>query len=148
MRGLGRKNPTWLPLLADKGDYLAFLGRREEAIKICQQVLDQNPTDPSNVWRHSSLATAHFVAKNYIDALKEAQLVAVLKPEFPRGPILWAAAAAALNKMDEARRVIDRCRKQWPDLCIGNVMPHFMMEFARKKDRERLLALLRKAGLE
>jgi adenylate cyclase len=141
------KNPNWLALLADKGDYLAFLGRPEEAIEICRQALRVNPGDPSNFWRHSSLATAHFVAENYIDALEEAKRVAVLKPEFPRGPILWAAAAAALHKTDEAQAAVGRCRKQWPDLCIRNVVPHFMMEFARKADRKRLLALLRKAGL-
>ena len=34
-----------------------------------------------------------------------------------------------------------------PDLRVGSVAPDFMLRFARDEDHERLLALLRKAGL-
>jgi hypothetical protein len=36
---------------------------------------------------------------------------------------------------------------QRPDLTVGAVVPHYMLRFARDADHERLLALLRKAGL-
>jgi hypothetical protein len=42
--------------------------------------------------------------------------------------------------MDEARVAV-------ADLRVRNFVPHFMMQFARDDDHERLLAMLRKAGL-
>jgi hypothetical protein len=87
------------------------------------------------------------VAADYEAALQEAAKVARWRPDFLRGPLLWAAAAAALERPDEARAAIERCLAQQSDLRLGNVVPHFLLRFARDEDHERLLALLRKAGL-
>jgi TolB-like protein/class 3 adenylate cyclase len=140
-------NPNWSALLADMGDYLAFLGRSNEAIEVCRLALRLNPRDPSNFWRHSSIATAHFVAADYGDALEKGKRVARWHPNFLRGAIVWAAAAAALDRMDEARVAVACCLAQRSDLRVRNIVPHFMMRFARDDDHERLLAMLRKAGL-
>jgi hypothetical protein len=61
--------------------------------------------------------------------------------------IIWAAAAAALDNIDEARTALANCLVQRPDLRVGNVVPRFMLRFARDSDHERTLAMLRKAGL-
>jgi hypothetical protein len=106
-----------------------------------------NPRDPSNFWCHSAIATAHFVAADYEAALDEAKKIARWRPDFLRGPLLWAAAAAALDRPDEARGAMERCLAQQHDLRIGNVVPHFLLRFARDEDHERLLTMLRKAGL-
>jgi hypothetical protein len=106
-----------------------------------------NPRDPSNFWRHSSIATAHFVAADYDNALEEGKSVARSHPDFLRGAIVWAAAAAALDKMDEAHAAIAHCLAQRADLRVTNIVPHFMLRFARDDDHARLLAMLRKAGL-
>jgi tetratricopeptide (TPR) repeat protein len=140
-------NPNWSALLADMGDYLAFLGRSNKAIEVCRLALRLNPRDPSNFWRHSSIATAHFVAADYSDALEEGKRVAQWHPNFLRGAIVWAAAAAALDRMDDARVAVAHCLAQRPDLRVRNIVPHFMMRFSRDDDHERLLAMLRKAGL-
>jgi len=140
-------NPNWSVFLADKGDYLASLGRPKEAIEACQLALRLNPRDPTNFWRHSSIATAHFVAADYANALEEGKRVARSHPNFLRGAIVWAAAAAALNKMDEAHAAVAHCLAQRSDLRVCNIVPHFMLRFARDDDHARLLAMLRKAGL-
>jgi hypothetical protein len=49
--------------------------------------------------------------------------------------------------MDEARMAIEECLAQRPDLAISNVVPGVMGRFAREQDHQRLLTLLRKAGL-
>jgi hypothetical protein len=131
----------------DTGSFLAFLGRPEDAFAACRLTLRLNPRDPSNFWCHSAIVTAHFVAANYEAVLQEAKTVARWQPHFVRGPILWAAAAAALERPDETREAVGRCLAQRPDLRIGNVVPHFMLRFAREADHERLLAMLRRAGL-
>ena len=140
-------NPNWMPLLADMGDYLAFRGQPKKALKKCRKALRRSRRDPSNFWRHSSIATVHFVVKRNTRALKSAKKVDQLHPEFPRGPILWAAAAAALHRMDKAKAAVACCLARWPRMRVTNVVPDFIMRFARPKDTDRLLDLLRKAGL-
>jgi adenylate cyclase len=140
-------NPNSSVILMDMGSFLAFLGRPEDAIAACRLALQLNPRDPSNYWCHSAIATAHFVVADYAAALEEAKTVARWQPHFVRGPLLWAAAAAALERPDEAREAVERCLAQRHDLRISNVVPHFMLRFARDADHERLLAMLRKAGL-
>jgi adenylate cyclase len=140
-------NPNCSIILGDKGIFLAHLGRPVEAIEACRLALRLNPRDPSNFWRQIGIATAHFVAADYEAALQEATRVAQWKPEFLRGPLLWAASAAALDRLDEARAAVERCLAQNRDVRIGNVVPNFMARFTRDADQERLLAMLRKAGL-
>ena len=60
---------------------------------------------------------------------------------------MWAAAAAGLEDAKEARAATDYCLAERPDLRAGSVAPDFMLRFARDEDHERLMALLRKAGL-
>jgi tetratricopeptide (TPR) repeat protein len=140
-------NPNCSVILADKGNFLAHLGRPEEAIEACRLALRLNPRDPDNFWRHAGIAAAHFVAADYEAALQEAKKVARWRPDFLRGPLFWAAAGAALDRPDEARDAVERCLAQRSDVRISNVVPHFMLRFARDADHERLLAMLRKAGL-
>jgi adenylate cyclase len=140
-------NPNCSIILGDLGLYLAHLGRAAEAIEACQLALRLNPRDPSNFRRQIGIAAAHFVAADYEAALQGARKVTLERPDFSRGPLLWAASAAALNRSDEARAAVARCLAQEPDIHIGNVVPHHMPRFARDADRERLLAMLRKAGL-
>jgi hypothetical protein len=89
---------------------------------------------------------AHFVAADYAAAFEESKRVARSRPHVPSA-IIWAATAAALAKADEARMAVDDCLAQRPDLRVSSVVPRFMLRFARNEDHERLLALLRQAGL-
>jgi TolB-like protein len=140
-------NPNAHLILGDMGIFLAALGRSEEAIEACRLALRLNPRDPSNFWRHAGIAAAHFVSADYEAALQEAKIVARSRPDFLRGHLFWAAAAAALGKADEARAAAQRCLVQRPDFRVGDAVPHFILRFARDADNERLLGMLRKAGL-
>jgi TolB-like protein/cytochrome c-type biogenesis protein CcmH/NrfG len=140
-------NPNSSNILADMGEFLAPLGRTQEAIDACRLALRLNPRDPSNYWRHSTIATAHFVAADYEQALYEAKRVVRLHPGFLRSALIWAAAAAALGNVDEAQAAVAHCLAQQSDLHLDKVVPDIMLRFARAEDHERLLAMLRKAGL-
>jgi adenylate cyclase len=139
-------NPNCSLILGNKGAYLAALGRPEEAIAACRLSLQLNPRDPSNFWRQYAIAVAHFVASDYAASFEESKRVARSRPHLPSA-VIWAAAATALGKADEARTAIDDCLAQRPDLRVGGVVPRFVLRFARNEDHERLLALLRSAGL-
>ncbi len=139
-------SPNCSLILGNLGAYLAVLGRPQEAIAACRLSLQLNPRDPSNFWRQYAIAVAHFVAADYAASYEESKRVARSRPHLPSA-IIWAAAATALGKADEARTAVDDCLAQRPDLRVSSVAPNFMLRFARDEDHERLLALLRKAGL-
>jgi adenylate cyclase len=139
-------NPNCSLILSELGACLGPLGRPQEAIEACRLALQLNPRDPSNFWRHSSIAIAHFIAADYGEALRESKKVTQSR-SFLRSAIIWAASAAALGKADEARTAVEYCLTLQPDLRVGNVVPDNIRRFARDTDHERLLAMLRKAGL-
>jgi TolB-like protein/Tfp pilus assembly protein PilF len=139
-------NPNCSLILGNLGAYLAALGRAQEAIEACSLALKLNPRDPSNFWRHYAIAAAHFAAEDYAAALQQARKIARSRPQL-QSAIIWAASAAALDDVGEARLAMENCLAQRPDLKVGLVVPHFMLRFARESDHERLLAMLRKAGL-
>jgi TolB-like protein/Tfp pilus assembly protein PilF len=139
-------NPNASLIHANRGVFLAALGRSQEAIEASRLALQLNPRDPSNFWRHYGIATAHFAAEDYAAALQLAKKVAQSRPHL-QSAIIWAAAAAALDNDNEARAAVANCLAQRPDLSVGNVVPRFTLRFARDADHQRLLGMLRKAGL-
>jgi TolB-like protein/DNA-binding SARP family transcriptional activator len=139
-------NPNSSLILGNLGAYLAASGRSQPALDVLHLALRLNPRDPSNFWRHYAIAAAHFAAEDYAAALQQARKTALSRPHL-QSAIIWAASAAALDDANEARMAVDNCLEQRPDLRVGIVVPHFMLRFARDADHQRLLALLRKAGL-
>jgi adenylate cyclase len=139
-------NPNNTALLGNRGAFLAALGRSEEAIAACRLALRLNQRDPSNFWRHINIAIAHFVAGEYAPALEEARKTARSGAHLSSG-IIWAAAAAGLGKVGEAHAALQHCLAQRPGLRVGEVVPAIVIRFARDADQERLLELLRRAGL-
>jgi tetratricopeptide (TPR) repeat protein len=139
-------NPNSSLLLGNLGAYLAPLGRTQEAIDACRLALRLNPRDPGNFWRHTNIAIAHFVAGEYEAALQESKKVARSRSNLSSG-IIWAAAAAALGNTDEAQTAVKHCLSQCSDLRVSNVGPAQGLQFTRNEHNERLLALLREAGL-
>jgi TolB-like protein/two-component SAPR family response regulator len=139
-------NPNCSILYGNLGAYLGALGRPQEAIEACRLALKLNPRDPSNFWRHYYIAVAYFVAGDYAACLRDSKRLSRSRPFLASG-IMWAAAAAGLGDAKEARAAVDYCLAERPDLRVGSVAPTFMLRFARDEDHERLMALLRKAGL-
>ena len=139
-------NPNASLMHGNRGVFLAALGRSEEAIEACRLALQLNPRDPSNFWRHYGIAMAHFAAEDYAAALSVARKTALSRPHL-QSAIFWAASATALGYTDDARIAVENCLALRRDLTVGNVVPRFMLRFARESDHERLLALLRKAKL-
>src|SRR5262249_9239185 len=139
-------NPNCSVMISSLGCYLAALGRSQEAIEACRLALQLNPRDPSNYWRQYNIAVAHFAAADYDAALRGSKRIALSRPHL-RSAIIWAAAAAAMDQADDARSAVEYCLARQPNLRVDSVAPNFMLRFARDEDHERLLALLRKAGL-
>src|SRR5262245_54165803 len=61
-------NPNASLIHANRGVFLAALGRSQDAIDASRLALQLNPRDPSNFWRHYGMATAQFAAEDYAAA--------------------------------------------------------------------------------
>lgn len=139
-------NPNCSIIYANMGAYQSALGRPQASIEACRLALRLNPRDPSNFWRHHFIAVAYFVAGDYAACLSDSKRLSRSRPLLASG-IMWAAAAAGMEDAKEARAAVDYCLAQRPALRVASVAPAFMLRFARNEDHERLLALLRQAGL-
>jgi adenylate cyclase len=139
-------NPNSSVLLGNLGDFLTFLGRTQEGIEACRLALRLDPRSPDARFWRMSIAIAHFLREDYEEALQQSLKVHRSRPIL-RTAIIWAASAAALGKSDEAQAAVEYCIAHQPDLRVGNLVPRFMVRFGRDADHQRLLVLLRKAGL-
>ena len=139
-------NPNFSNGYAACSRMLAILGESSEAIDACQMALRLNPRDPTNWERHNTLAIAHFVAGNDEMCLQEARMTVQACPMLPEGLIMLAAAASAQGAMDEARHAAAECMSYSPGIRLESMAPVYLLRLMGQQDRERLSALLVKAG--
>ncbi|PWK68536.1 DNA-binding SARP family transcriptional activator [Aminobacter sp. AP02] len=140
-------NPHYPNARGDLAEICAFLGQTNEAIEEATEAIRSSFHDPADFWRHYALSVAKFAACDDAGALESARHVMRSKPDFARGALFWAAAAAASGNFEEARRAVELCLGQLPDLRLGNVSPGFVPRYVREQQQKRFLDMLGKAGL-
>jgi hypothetical protein len=64
----------------------------------------------------------------------------------PEGLIMLAAVASAQGAMDEARHAAAECMSYSPGIRLESMAPVYLLRLMGQQDRERLSALLVKAG--
>lgn len=140
-------NPHYPNARGDLAEIYAFLGRTDEAIEEATEAIRLSFHDPADFWRHYALCVARFAAGDDSGALASARHVIRSKPDFVRGAVFWAAAAAASGNAEEASRAVELCLGQLPELRLGNVSPGFVPRYVREQHHRRFLDMLGKAGL-
>lgn len=140
-------NPSSPNARADLAEQLAIMGEADEALKEVQQAFALSGYDPLEIWRHSTTAMAQFIMGNYPEALEISRQLARAEPAFTRGVVYWAASAAALGLEEEAHRALTHLMRVSPDVRIETLAPTCVPRFTRRDHHERLLSMMRKAGL-
>lgn len=140
-------NPSYSVGLSELGERYASLGRHDDAVATLRRALDLSPRDPANFWRHHFLAVAHLAEGEDAHALSEARAVACLRPDFLRNVLVWAAAAASLGDAEEAERAVRHCHTLAPGLRVSSISPGVLSRFVKNQHHQKLLTMLRKAGL-
>ena len=79
--------------------------------------------------------------------LREAKTTFQLRPELSEASIMVVVAASALKKAEEAKNAVALCMARCPGICLRSDNPKYVPRFAREEDNQRLLAMLREAGL-
>ncbi|MCP4382842.1 MAG: tetratricopeptide repeat protein [Hyphomicrobiales bacterium] len=122
---------------------LCFAGRPEEGLEEVRLAMRLNPHYPPVYLNF--LGRILFSLERYQEALPPLERVINAMPNNPSAMSLAAACYAALDRLDDARKVVERLLNASPSYTVGRV--HFSAPYRRAEDAQRFMNLLRKAGL-
>lgn len=124
---------------------LAFAGYPEDAIAAAYKAIRLSPHDPELFHFQVAIATAHFVACRYGEAVEWAEKSHIERPGAP-GPLrLLAVALSLLGRKQEARSTFAKVIAISPHISESGIRG--AIHFARPEDLERYIEGLRIAGL-
>lgn len=92
----------------------AYAGRSQEAIAAADHANRLSPLDPRRVVWLNARALALFAEGRFAEAQADAREIVRLRPDYPSGPRLLAAASAALDDIETAARAAERLRVLLP----------------------------------
>ena len=124
----------------------AVSGEPELAIERCSRALKLSPQDPLSYSMEVSIATAHFMAGRYAEALAQAEKASRMQPHRFSTLSLIAACSAHLGQQEKGRSAAVRLHELEPNLRLSNL--HLRCHpMKRHEDFVRLKEGLRIAGL-
>jgi adenylate cyclase len=126
------------------GNRLDLVGQTEAGIAQMERSLQLNPRDPMR-WRYMAyLARAYVSLEEYDTAAEWGQKAVSLRPESPDALFRQAICLAHLDRVEEARSLLDRCDAIEPGFIAQRA--HWQ-PYSDLRRNEHLLAGLRRHGL-
>jgi TolB-like protein/Tfp pilus assembly protein PilF len=123
----------------------AVSGEPEIAIERLSRALMLSPQDPLSYSMEISIATAHFVAGRYPEALAQTQKASRMQPHRFSTLSLIAVCSAYLGQQENAKTAAERLRELEPNLRLSNLHRR-CYPMKRSEDFDRLKEGLRLAG--
>ena len=137
-------NPNFSLGYAGLGTAYSFAGDAEAGIAHAQTALRLNPQDPSNFFRYSGMAVAHFVAGEY-EACKDcAEKSRQGNAEWRLAHIMLITSLVCLGEDEDARLAKDQFLRCCPDEGISTAGA---LPFKSDDHRQLLITCLTKAGM-
>ena len=104
-------NPNFAHVAMAVGNRLDLVGETQEGIAQMEQALTLNPRDPIR-WRYMAyLARAYLSLEDYQRAAQWGQKAVMLRPDLPEALFRHAVCLAHLDRVDEARTLLEQCSK-------------------------------------
>jgi adenylate cyclase len=122
------------------------LGEPEVAIERFTHAMRLSPNDPQIFSMHDAMASAHFVAGRYGEALSWAKAALRERPAWLLAACIAAASGALAGQLAEAEKAVASLRRREPALRISSLEERFP-ELRRPEDFARLAEGLRRAGM-
>jgi adenylate cyclase len=123
----------------------AWSGEPDAALEDFTRAIRLSPQDPHIFAMQSGVATAHFFARRYDEALTWARIALRSRPDLVVSNCVIAASCALLGQQDEAAKAIAVLRRVDPAMRVSNLHNNFPI-----RDAEQLARWaegLRRAGL-
>ncbi len=137
-------NPNFSLGFAGLGTAYSFAGDADAGIAHAQTALRLNPQDPSNFFRYSGMAVAHFVAGEYEACKESAEQSRQGNAEWRLAHIMLIASLVCLGEDNAARLAKDQFLRCCPDERISTAGA---LPFKSDNHRQLLITCLAKAGL-
>ena len=141
-----RLNPNFSLAQGYHGLVLAYCGRWQEAVRAAQRALRLSPRDPLAAIYCGIAAYAHYVGRNYGEAIRLAREGIRQRGDFVGAHRVLTAAAGMAGQVDMAQAALKELRRVQPNISpgwIANKMP-----IKHDLEREHYLEGFRRAGLE
>ncbi len=102
-------NPNYALAAMSVGNRLDLMGKTEEGIAQMERALTLNPRDPNRSRYMAYLSRAYVGIGEYERAADWARKAVLLRPNHPETLFRCAVCLAHIDKVDEARDLLDRC---------------------------------------
>jgi tetratricopeptide (TPR) repeat protein len=139
-------NPNFSLAQGYHGLVLAYCGRWEEAVKAAQRALRLSPRDPLAALYCGIGAYAHYVGRDYQEALRLAREGIRQRGDFVGAHRTLTAAAGMAGQVDMAQAALKELRRVQPNISLDWIAKK--MPIKQDVEREHYLEGFRRAGLE
>src|SRR5262249_45824630 len=138
------------PNLASGWSYSGYVklwfGEPDRAIEHFARAIRLSPIDPRLVFMQSGIASAHFYAGRYDEALPWARMALREQPDSHRALHIAAASCALAGRDEEAKRLTARLLETHPAVRISNYK-NVLGPYRQPEHPAKVADALRKAGL-
>ena len=137
-------NPNCSLAYGSLGTAMSLAGRIDEAITCSEIAIRSNPRDPSIFFRFTVIGLAHYLAGRFDQAIEWADKAVQRMPTWDFGHFVLAASHVRLDRMAEARTIVEACCAAIPDISIAQLS---RMPLKDNAEEERFRDCLLKAGV-
>ncbi len=140
-RALGL-NPNDTNVMCDLAEYLGYAGRTSEAEALLRRAMRIDPLYPD--WIRWSMAWVQWLDGKNEEALSTMNAISEIPPMANR---VLAPIYMSLGRRDDARRTVQRLLEHQPGYSLADVKRNYVGKFRDESQLDRVLNLLKEAGL-
>jgi TolB-like protein len=141
-----RLNPNFSMAQGYYGLALSYSGRWQEAIVAASRALRLSPRDPFSAVYCGIAAYAHFIGRDYDEAIRLAREGIRQRGDFVGAHRVLTAAAGMAGQPDVAGAALGELRRAQPNISLAWIAEH--MPIRDEAEREHYLEGFRRAGLD
>src|SRR5262249_39142560 len=139
-----RLNPSFALAQGLQALALSFAGRWEEGRAAAHRALRLSPRDPFAAMNYAAASYAHFVGRDYHEAMRLAREAIRRRRDFVGAHRVLAAAAAMAGHDDIAKAALQELRRVQPDISLAWIANQLPIKEA--DERKHYVEGLRRAG--
>jgi tetratricopeptide (TPR) repeat protein len=95
-------------------------GDADAAIERIDRAMRLSPNDPHSFSMYTAMATAHFFAGRFIEALPFAEMALRERPNYVLPTLVTAASNALMGRLQDAEKAMARARRLDSELRLSN----------------------------
>ena len=140
-----RLNPNFSQAQNYYATALGFCGRWEEAVGASKRAIRLSPRDPFLALCYGSACLAHFMGRNYEEAMRDARIAIRLRSDYAGAHRVLTAAAGMSGDSEAVAAALQELQRAQPGISLAWIADHVPIK--HDSDRAHYLEGFRRAGL-